>query len=51
LTAFLLAVFTFISGFSIGRGYIPASGLLLLAGVLASFLGSGERNLGVTPTH
>lgn len=44
--AFLLAVFTFISGFSIGRGYLPASGLLLLAAVLAPFLGSGQRNSG-----
>ncbi|HEU4692046.1 MAG TPA: hypothetical protein VFS23_26975, partial [Vicinamibacterales bacterium] len=26
--AFLLAVFTFISGFSIGAGYLPASGLM-----------------------
>jgi hypothetical protein len=40
--AFLLAVFTFISGFSIGRGYVPASGLLLAA-VLASSLSSGQR--------
>ena len=35
--ALLLAVFTFISGFSIGSGYLPASGLLLLAAVLAMF--------------
>jgi hypothetical protein len=41
--AFLLAVFTFISGFSIGAGYLPASGLLMLAAVLAAFLGSGQR--------
>jgi hypothetical protein len=37
--AFLLVVFTFISGFSIGAGYVPASGLLLAA-VLASSLGA-----------
>lgn len=36
--ALLLAVFTFISGFSIGSGYLPASGLLLLAAVLAMFV-------------
>jgi hypothetical protein len=42
-SAFLLAVFTFISGFSIGRGYVPASGLLVLAAVLAAFPGSGQR--------
>ena len=41
--AFLLAVFTFISGFSIGAGYLPASGLLLLAAALAPLLGSGQR--------
>jgi hypothetical protein len=41
-TALLLAIFTFISGFSIGAGYLPASGLLLLAAVLAPFLGSGQ---------
>jgi hypothetical protein len=40
--AFLLAVFTFISGFSIGGGYLPASGLLLAA-VLSSFFGGGQR--------
>jgi len=41
--AFLLAVFTFISGFSIGAGYLPASGLLFLAAVVAPILGSGQR--------
>jgi hypothetical protein len=40
--AFLLAVFSFISGFSIGAGYLPASGLLLAA-VLIAFLGSGQH--------
>ena len=40
IAALLLAVFTFISGFSIGSGYLPASGLLILAAVLAMFLGS-----------
>jgi hypothetical protein len=44
--AFLLAVFTFISGFSIGRGYLPASGSLLLAAVLAPFLGRQRTGLG-----
>jgi len=34
IAAMLLAVFTFISGFSIGRGYVPASGFLLMAAVL-----------------
>jgi hypothetical protein len=38
LAAFLLAVFTLISGFSIGRGYIPASALLVLAAILTPFL-------------
>jgi hypothetical protein len=33
--ALLLAVFSFISGFSIGSGYLPASGLLVLAAMLA----------------
>lgn len=33
--ALLLAVFTSISGFSIGSGYLPASGLLVLAALLA----------------
>ena len=42
IAAFLLAVFTFISGFSIGRGYVPASGLLVLAAVLAAFPGTGH---------
>jgi hypothetical protein len=37
--AFLLAVFTFISGFSIGAGYLPASGLLLLAAAMPSGVG------------
>ena len=41
--AFLLAVFTFISGFSIGAGYLPASGLLFLAAVVAPILGTGQR--------
>ena len=36
--ALLLAVFTFISGFSIGSGYLPASGLLILAAVMAMFV-------------
>jgi hypothetical protein len=40
--AFLLAVFTFISGFSIGGAYLPADGLLLLAVGLAALLGSGR---------
>ena len=34
--ALLLAVFTFISGFSIGSGYLPASALLVLAAILAT---------------
>jgi hypothetical protein len=42
LAAFLLVVFTFISGFSIGGGYLPASALLLAAAVVLS-LGSGLR--------
>lgn len=42
--AFLLAVFTFISGFSIGAGYLPASGLLMVAAVLAPFLGDRGSN-------
>ena len=40
--ACLLVVFTFISGFSIGRGYVPASGFLVAA-VLASSVGTGQR--------
>jgi hypothetical protein len=43
VAAFLLAVFTFIGGFSIGAGYLPASGLLLLAAALAPLLGRGQR--------
>lgn len=43
--ALLIVAFTFISGFSIGRGYIAASGLLVLAAVLGLFLGSGERKI------
>ena len=31
LAAFLLVAFTFVSGFSIGGGYIPASAMLLAA--------------------
>jgi hypothetical protein len=42
VAAFVLAGFTFISGFSIGGGYLPASGLLLAA-VLASSFSSGQR--------
>lgn len=37
LAAFLLAVFSFISGFSIGAGYLPATALLMYA-VLVPFL-------------
>ncbi len=40
-SALLLAVFTVISGFSIGGAYLPASGLQLLAVGLAALLGSG----------
>jgi hypothetical protein len=40
--AVLLVAFTFISGFSIGGGYLPASALLLAA-VLAPSLGSSQR--------
>ena len=43
VAAFLLAVFTFIGGFSIGAGYLPASGLLLLAAALAPLFGCGQR--------
>jgi hypothetical protein len=42
LAAFLLVMFTFISGFSIGAGYLPAS-VLLLAAVVALSLGNGHR--------
>jgi hypothetical protein len=41
--AFLFAVFTFISEFSIGAEYLPASGLLFLAAVVAPILGSGQH--------
>lgn len=47
-TAILLAVFTSITGFSIGQAYIPATGVLLLAGLLAFVLGSGRPK--VEPT-
>ena len=40
--AFLLAAFTFIAGFSIGAGYLPASGVLLAA-ALAPLFGRGQR--------
>jgi hypothetical protein len=38
----LLVVFTFISGFSIGGVYLPASGLQLLAAAVATFFGTGR---------
>lgn len=42
LSGILLALFTFIAGFSIGGAYLPASGLQILAAVLGAFLGSGR---------
>ena len=49
-SALLLVIFTVISGFSIGAGYLPASGLQLLAAALAAFLGSG-RLTNVVQSH
>ena len=40
VAALLLAVFTFISGFSIGGAYIPAAGLLLVAAGWAAVAGT-----------
>ena len=41
-SAVLLAMFTVISGFSIGRAYVPATVLQLLAAGVATFLGNGR---------
>jgi hypothetical protein len=41
VAALLLAVFTFIAGFSIGGAYIPAAGLLIVAAGWAAVAGTG----------
>ena len=42
-SALLFAGFTFVTGFSIGKAYVPAAGLLILAAVLAALIGFGKR--------
>jgi hypothetical protein len=41
-SAVLLVIFTVVSGFSVGRAYVPATGLQLLAAGVAAFLGNGR---------
>jgi len=41
VAALVLAVFTFITGFSIGAAYIPAAGLLIVAAGCAAVAGAG----------
>lgn len=43
VAAVLLAVFTFISGFSIGGFYLPAAGLLVVAAGWAAIAGTGPK--------
>jgi hypothetical protein len=45
VAALLLAVFTFISGFSIGGAYLPAAGLLIVATGRAAVAGSGAARI------
>jgi uncharacterized membrane protein YfcA len=42
-SALLFAAFTFITGFSVGKAYVPAAGSLLLAAMLGAFIGSRRR--------
>ena len=43
VAALLLTGFTVLAGFSIGADYLPAAGALILAALLAMWLGSGKR--------